>query len=475
MSEFEPWATIEELGEGYRSGRCGPVEATAAMLDRIGALNPKLHAYWSVDREGALAAAEIAAAELRDGLDRGPLQGVPIAVKDLCDVAGQETSAGTEVARGQVAATDSTVVQRLRAAGAVILGKLAMTEGAYIEHHPVRREQVGGIPVNAWAADRWSGVSSSGSGVATAAALCFGSLGSDTGGSIRYPSSANGVVGIKPTYGRVSRYGVFPMAASLDHVGPMARSVRDAALMLQAIAGSDPHDPTTLSAPVPDYLAEAELGCHAVRIGIDESWMARGLEPRIVEQVLAAAATLEKQGARLCPVALPDSTDLVFGWAVTCGTELALAHQAWFPEREAEYGEALRGLIGAAATWDACAYARVHEQRLKYSGALAAVFEHVDLLLCPGLAIETPEAEPLGLATDLELTEKIMRFTAPFNYSGSPSITLPCGMSPAGLPQGFQLIGPHQGEGLCIRAARAYERVGLSAASLRPPLAASEV
>jgi amidase len=466
MKDFSAWLTIEELAAGYRGGDFTAVAVTGAMLDRIDDKDPTLHPYLTVHREAALAAAARADADFAAGIDRGPLQGVPIALKDLCDLEGQETRAGTRVLVGNVAQADSTVAARLKAAGSVILGKLAMTEGAYIAHHPDYE-----VPVNPWAADRWAGVSSSGSGVATAAGLCFGSLGSDTGGSIRMPSSVNGVVGIKPTYGRVSRHGIFPMAASLDHVGPMTRSVRDAALMLQVIAGRDDADPTSLSTPLPDFLVEAEMGCKGLRIGIDERWITEGMDAEVSSAVLAAAQLLSDEGSVLRPVSMPDTRELSLGWAVTCGTELAVAHGArgLFPEHADDYGQPLRELLEAGMAFDARAYAAVHEQRLVFSGALAALFERVDVLLCPGFGIAVPEANPEALVADIEVTEKILRFTAPFNFSGSPSITMPCGLSRDGLPQGLQLVGRHDEEALLVRTARTYERVGVAASKLRAP------
>ena len=243
------YMTITELAGLIRSGDLSPVEATQAQLDRIVRLDGHLKSYATVMADHAMLQARRAEQEIADGDYRGPLHGVPIAVKDLCFTTGVRTMGGSKVYAEHVPSFDSTVVTRFEAAGAVLLGKLNLTEGAMGGYNPELQ-----IPLNPWDNDRWTGSSSSGSGSATAAGLCYGSLGSDTGGSIRFPAAACGIVGIKPTWGRVSRYGVLALAESLDHVGPMTRSVADAAVILQAIAGYDPNDPTSLSDPVPDYM-----------------------------------------------------------------------------------------------------------------------------------------------------------------------------------------------------------------------------
>src|SRR6266581_1966926 len=240
--------TISALAASIQSRQVSPVEVTRALLERITQLDGRYKSYATVMADQALEAAKVAEQEIRAGTYRGPLHGVPVAVKDLCFTKGVRTMGGTRVLADQVPTFDATVVARLHAAGAILLGKLNLTEGAMGGYHPDFA-----IPANPWHAERYAGASSSGSGVATAAGLCFGSLGSDTGGSIRFPAAACGIVGLKPTWGRVSRHGVFPLAPSLDHVGPMARTVADTAATLQVIAGFDPRDPTSRREPVPDY------------------------------------------------------------------------------------------------------------------------------------------------------------------------------------------------------------------------------
>ena len=447
------WLTIDELAERYRSRALSPVEVTKTLLDRIARLDGRLHSYLTVTPDAAVAAAEQAEQELRNGRDRGPLHGVPVALKDLADLAGVVTSAGTTIRRDHVPTEDACVVARVKEAGAVILGMLSMTEGAYASHHPAVTP-----PVSPWNAARWTGVSSSGSGVATAAGLCFGALGTDTGGSIRFPSACNGIVGIKPTYGRVPRHGVFPLAASLDHLGPMTRSVRDAAHLLRVFAGYDPRDPTSLCAPVPDYAAETDKGIAGARIGIDRGYVREGMDPRIAATVLDCAEVLRDAGAKVSDVTLPPWAELVQSWGITCAVETAVAHQGTFPARAAEYGPELRGLIEAGNALPATAYARAHELRLEFAGGLRALFEEIDLLLCPSLGVPPPEANPKIQPEDVDTGATLLRFTAPYDYTGSPTISLPCGFADDGMPVSLQLVGRHLEEALLCRAGFAYER-----------------
>ncbi len=283
------YLSLDEVARRLKARKLSSVEATQAMLDRIGKLDPKLKSYATLTPERALADARRLDAETAAGKSRGPLHGVPIAIKDLCDTEGVPTAAGMAIRRGHVPAKDATVVTRLKQAGAVILGKLQMTEGAYGVHHPSVDP-----PVNPFNAAYWTGVSSSGSGVATAAGLCFASLGSDTGGSIRFPSTMNGLSGLKPTWGRVSRAGVFPLAESLDHVGPMCRSALDAAIVLGIIAGADPDDPTAAPQPVPDYAAAAGAGVKGKRIGVPKNLI--GADADSQRALDGAMAALQGQG-----------------------------------------------------------------------------------------------------------------------------------------------------------------------------------
>lgn len=432
-----------------------PHELAGHMLERIEQRNPDLHAYFTVTGSEALAAAEAAEREIVAGRYRGPLHGVPVAVKDLCDTKGVRTTAGTRVMGERIAERDATVVARLRDAGAVLLGKLATTEGAYAEHHPDYA-----VPVNPWNPQAWTGVSSSGSGVATAAGLCFAALGTDTGGSIRFPSAQNGLVGIKPTFGRVPVTGVFPMAASLDHVGPMCRSVLDAAIVLEAIAGADDGDPTTAVAPVDDYVEAARRGTRAGarlgRIGFDPASL-EGLDGEICGKFHAALDTYRALGAGVVEVALPPSEDLVSRWAVTCGAEMLVGHEAFFPVRADDYGAALRLFLEAALGMPPAEYARTHQLRMRFCGELARMFEEVDFFASPTVGVRAPAGLSVMDSEVVELMGRLMRFTAPFNYSGSPTISLPCGILADGVPASLQLVGRAFSEAALIETASAYE------------------
>ena len=327
------YQTITEVAARIKSREISPVELTESQLNRIAALDGELKSYATVMADQAMAAARTAEQEIVAGHYRGPLHGVPIAVKDLCFTAGVATMGGLLALRDFVPDSDGTVVRRLNDAGTIILGKLNLTEGAMAGYNPAFD-----IPINPWGADRWAGASSSGSGVATAAGLCYGSLGSDTGGSIRFPAAACGTVGIKPTWGRVSRYGVLALAESLDHVGPMTRSAADAGIMLQALAGHDPNDPTSLRAPVPDMLAGLGQGVEGIRIGVDERYIGDDVDAEVAEATLAGARLLESMGAQLVTVQMPDTLPFSRAWGVLCSAEAAAAHRDTYPSRADEYG-----------------------------------------------------------------------------------------------------------------------------------------
>jgi amidase len=444
---------LVELTRRIHAKDLSPVEATKAQLDRINALDKTLVSYALVTPEAALEQAKQAEAEITRGEIKGPLHGAPIAVKDLCWTKGVPTAAGMPIHRDFRPNDDATVVKKLREAGAIILGKLQLTEGAFADHHPDIKP-----PVNPWNAAHWSGASSSGSGVATAAGLCYGSLGSDTGGSIRFPSAANGVTGLKPTWGRVSRYGVFELAATLDHIGPMARSAADSAAMLGAIAGRDENDPTASLEPVPDYLSGIDKGIKGLRIGVDPSWNRTGTDARMVQAVDEAIAVVRQLGGDIREVKFPDPTDVIAEWSVHCGIETAVAHEATYPSRKSEYGPALSGLIDLGRSTSAMQYQKILLHRHDFSGRLRALFETIDLLLIPAQAFASPTtADMATLGEDPEKLKALLRYTCPFDASGSPTITLPCGFIQAGTPVAFQFVAPHFREEVLCRAGYAYQ------------------
>jgi amidase len=374
-------------------------------------------------------------------------------VKDLCWTKGIPTAAGTTIHRDFRPSRDATVVARLAAAGAVLLGKLQMTEGAFGTHHPAIAP-----PVNPWNAAHYVGVSSSGSGAATAASLCFGSLGSDTGGSIRFPSNMNGITGLKPTWGRVSRFGVFALADSMDHVGPMTRSAADAAAMLGVIAGADPDDPTAVSDPVPDYMAALGQPARGLRIGIDRRFNGENVEPDVVRVTEDAAAALAMLGATVIDVRVPSVDDVVAGWTVLCGIECALAHEGTYPARAGEYGPRLAWLIDLGRRASALDMARIEGHRARLRGEMARLFTAIDLLLVPVMPTASPTiAQIEAEASRPETRLRRLRFTAPFDMTGQPTITLPGGATAAGMPVGFQLVGRNLEEATVLRAGHAFQ------------------
>ncbi len=446
---------LTELAACIKARKITPLEVTRAQLERIAALDGELGSYVHVMADAAMAQAATAEAEIAAGRYRGPLHGVPIALKDLFWTKDFPTAAGTSIHRNFRPDEDATAVRRLNEAGAVVLGKLQLTEGAYSDHHPSVTP-----PKNPWNADYWPGISSSGPAVATAAGLCYGSLASDTGGSIRWPCAANGLTGLKPSWGRVSRRGVFELAATLDHVGTIARSAADAGAMLGIIAGRDPNDPTAVSDPVPDYLTAAGQGVPCLRIGVDATWNSEGVDvatQRVLGEAIDVWRTL---GASIVDVQFPDVTQTVADWVLNCAVEAAVAHEATYPARQDEYGPVLASVIEAGRALSALDYQKILLRRLELRGRVASLFEAIDLLLIP-----VHPFPPLTLAMIRTLGEqpdliaRLQRYTCPFDMTGHPTITLPGGFSKAGLPIAFQLVAANLAEAALVRAGAAFQRV----------------
>ncbi len=446
--------TIMGLSRAYGAGEASPVEVTRAALERIERLDGRLHAFVTLDAAGSLAQAEQAEAEIARGAARGPLHGVPIALKDLYFTKSMPTAAGMAILADWRPGYDATVVERLAAAGAVLLGKLAMTEGAFVTYHPSVP-----VPVNPWDASRSCGLSSSGPAAALAAGLCYGALGSDTGGSIRFPSAACGLVGLKPTYGRVSRYGVFPLAESLDHVGPMTRSVADAAAMLGVIAGFDPHDLTSHDEPVPDYLSGLSDALDGLSIGLDEPYCGEHTEAAVRDAVLASAEVFERLGASIRPVQMPPLTDLLRGFVSLVAVEAAAAHEPYFPRQAEGYGGGLRRLLEDGGKLKAADFTPIQAAGRTLAAQLSTILEGVDAILCPSWPEPAPPLSSIESTEDVvDETGTALKFTAPYNFSGHPTLSLPCGFTEGGLPLSLQLVGRHLSEGVLLRLGHAYER-----------------
>jgi amidase len=454
------YASLTEIAALLEISEMSPVELTEWMLGRIDQVDDELKSYATVSSDRALDAARKAEREINAGNYRGPLHGIPIAVKDLCYTKGVRTMGGMGVLKDFVPTYDATVISRLESAGAVLLGKLNLTEGALLGYH-----RDFDIPVNPWNADYWAGASSSGSGVATAAGLCFASLGTDTGGSIRYPSMANGIVGLKPTYGRVSRYGVLPLGETLDHVGPMTRRSADAAIMLEAIAGHDVNDKTSLRDPVPDMLAELYAGVEGLRIGFDRPYATEGTDPALVASVDQVIGTLANLGAEIVDVTMPNYPPEFFlqTWVPICRYEAYKAHAATFPSRADEYGHFLREFLEAGASVTDEEYLAANQRREEFNRQFEEVLGRVDAVVTPAGGVTIPiDAESLyGSGADFGAALGAMQrhFIIPADFAGTPTLTLPCGFSDAGLPHGVQLMGQKLSEPMLCRIGHAFETV----------------
>lgn len=428
------------------------MEVTRVMLDRIEKFDSTYGGYVAVVSERALARAEIAEQEIRSGMWRGPLHGVPLALKDLCATTFAPTAAGMPMRRAFIPSQDATVVQRLEQAGAVILGKTTMTEGAFAEYRSEFPQ-----PINPWNADYWPGTSSGGSAVATAAALCYGAIGSDTGGSIRYPAACCGVTGVKPTWGRVSRCGVVPLADTLDHVGPIARTAADCAILLGVLAGADSGDPSTLpQSPVPDYHAGISDSIHDIRIGFDAAYATACVASDVVAAVDMTLRTLRESGARVVEVSIPSPSEAIEAWLPICAAEAAIAHEKTFESHATQYGQALTGLIQLGRSVQPDDMARYAAVRRDFVLGLAQTFTEIDVLLTPVLTGNVPSLAEIAAA--MADVGTILRFTAPFNLTGYPTITIPAAFDEAGLPVAVQLAGRPLEEGLLLRVAHAFQQ-----------------
>ena len=456
MTEELHYKTIAKVAELIRNRKLSVVELVESQLERIERLDGRLKAYSTVMSEHAREQARAADVEIAAGHYRGALHGVPVAVKDLCYTAGVRTMGGSAVFAENVPTFDATVVAKLCEAGAVLLGKLNLTEGAMGGYNPTFD-----IPENPWKEGYFSGASSSGSGVATAAGLAFATLGSDTGGSIRTPAAACGTVGLKPTWGRVSRYGVMDLAPSLNHVGPLSRSSRDAGIVLQAISGPDPNDPTSLPDMVPDMVASLDGGVRGLKVGYDEKYASDDMEADYAAAVAAGVQTMERLGAEIVPVSMPSNLrEYVSALPVLCSSEAAAAHAGTFPSRSSEYGPWFRQWLTNGAAHSAQEYADANVLRTACVGKLRQMMLDIDVMACPStsrIAYPVTPEELYGPMT-AEWDSWRVRFTAPTNLAGLPAIALPCGLSGDGLPLSIQFLGHHFAEPLLVRLGHTFEQ-----------------
>ena len=444
--------TLSEVISQYRRGVLSPVELTRAYLERIHELDPRINAFITVTDELALQQARQAEEDLGRGETLSPLHGVPIALKDLYDTQGICTTAGSKIFRERIPTQNAAVVDKLYAAGAILLGKLNMHEFAL---GVTNANPHFGACHNPWDLERSPGGSSGGSGAALAAGMCLGSLGSDTGGSIRIPAALCGIVGLKPTRGRVSTCGVVPLSWNLDHAGPMGRRVLDTALLLNAIAGYDPDDPYSVNVPVDDYVSEINRGIKGWRVALATGdFFRENVHPEVIAAMDAAVDVFEELGAVVKAVAFPDARRAGKANGLITPSDAAAFHRERMQTNAADIGEDVlkRLRIGAAFTSTEYILAR-HTQsvlRRQYD----QFFEDYDILLTPATPVPAPSiAEPDAIKQAAWLT----RFTAPFNLTGLPAISLPCGFTEGGLPIGIQIVARRWGEATLLQAAQAYE------------------
>jgi aspartyl-tRNA(Asn)/glutamyl-tRNA(Gln) amidotransferase subunit A len=444
--------SILATSELLRRGSVSPVELTHDCLARIERMNPKLNAFITVTAESALAAARIAEAEIRRGDWRGPLHGVPLALKDLIDTAGVPTTAASALFRDRVPSEDAEVVRRLKAAGAVLLGKQNLHEFAYGGSSMI---SAFGEVRNAWNREHIAGGSSGGSATAVAAGLGCGAIGTDTAGSVREPAALCGVVGLKPTYGQVSARGVIPLSISLDHVGPIGRTVADVAAILLTIAGHDPADKASANAPVEDYMAVLRKKFPPLRIGLPKKFFFEELDPEVGSAINHAVSGLAALGGEIRDIELPVPTDR------TLQSAEAYAFHAEFVARSPELyqPETLRRIrTGQKVSPEALLEARRELERARRD--IVSVFADVDVLVTPATPIAAPTIAELKQNPDLLRPRELLllRNTRPVNVWGLPAISIPCGFTEAGLPIGLQIIGPHWGEACVLQVAQAYEQ-----------------
>lgn len=450
------WLSLEEIAARIRKRQVSAEETVRACLERIERLEPRIGAFITVTGQAALDAARAADRATEGG---GPLHGVPVALKDLFDTAGVPTTAGSKIFADRVPSENAEVVRRLLEDGAIVIGKTNLHEWAF---GVTNQNPHFGACRNPWDVSRIPGGSSGGSAAALAAGMCYGALGSDTGGSIRIPASLCGIVGLKPTFGRVSVRGSVPLAWGLDHAGPMARTVRDAALLYAAIAGYDADDPTSVDIDVEDPLSEIEGGVRGLRLGLPRQHFFAGAEPEIVSAVREAARVLEREGAVVEEMDLPRTDALLATQTAIIGTEAAGFHRERMRERPKDFGPDVLERLRRGEKVTAPEYVLARREQLEIRHAWIRAIGDYAAVLTPTTAIAAPPAEGEdALAQAARLTAR----TSPFNLTGLPAISIPCGLTSEGLPIGLQIAsGPWQ-ESRVLRIARSYERVSESIGS----------
>lgn len=443
--------SLAEASSLIAAGQLSPVELTQAFLDRIEALNRTLHAFLYPTPEKALSAAKVAEVEIAQGQYRGPLHGIPLGIKDVIDTAGIPTTAQSRLFQDRVPTEDATVVQRLYESGAILLGKLATKEcggggPSFDLFYPPAR--------NPWNLDHITGDSSTGAGAGVAAGLCMAALGTDTSGSVREPSAFCGLVGLKPTYGRVSCAGMMPQAPSLDQIGPMTWTVRDNALLLQAIVGYDPRYPASAAVEVPDFSSELDAGIAGCRIGVVRHFYEREAEAEIAPSLERAYATLKQLGAELVEIQLPPLAEFVACCQIIMLAEAFAIHEQDLQQRPHLYGEGLRGLLLMGAFVSGADYVQALRRRQELCVEVKRAMAAVDVLVTATEFRVAPK-----VVRSRELDEAISADPLmPFSVTGLPALAVCCGFNSAGLPLSLQIVGKPFDEVRVLAVGHAYEQ-----------------
>ncbi|MHB1006110.1 MAG: amidase [Chloroflexota bacterium] len=463
---YKPAAALAALIE---KKQVSPIQVMRALLERIERLEPILNCYVSVAADAALAAAAAAEREIVAGGYRGPLHGIPVALKDIFDVVGMKTTASSKIMADYAPGADSTFARLLREAGAIIVGKTNLHEFAF---GVTTNNPHFGPTRNPWDTTRVPGGSSGGSGAAVAASLCTMASGSDTGGSIRIPAFLCGIVGLKPTFGRVSKRGVVPLAWSLDHTGPMTKSVEDAALMMDAVAGYDPADPSSANAPVPSFSAAIGRDIAGRRLGVPRGFFFDNLDPQVKRALDEAIAAFGRLGVSVQEVDLPHIEYSPSAFPAIIHSEAAAFHEPWLLSRPQDYGADVRSRLEVGRTVLATQYVNAQRARTLICRDFATALAGVDALITPTMpttAVPIGDDEVEIGGQKYEVRAAYNRLTSPINLTGLPAIAVPCGFSEKGLPMGFQLIGRAFEEPGLLSLAHAYE-VGTEWHLRRPPL-----
>ena len=462
-----PYTSIREAAEEIHSGIITPTELVLETIEQIDAQESEIQAYITILREQALIDAEKAEREMRTGLYRSPLHGIPIAIKDLIAVKEVRTTAGSKVLADHISHEDAMVVEQLRKNGAIIIGKTWTYEFAYGPYSPPTR--------NPWDHTRTTGGSSGGSAAAVASGMCLGAIGTDTGGSIRIPSACCGVTGLKPTYGRVSCYGVIPLSWSLDHVGPIGRSAEDCALLFDAIAGYDPRDPNSVSGPplsssrkTATLISGAEgrsaLSLQGLKLGVPQNSFVDPLDPEIRAAWHAALRVLEEEGAEIINVEIARPTMDLYRTIQKPEATLAHSQKGWLTEYTDLYGEVVRQRLLEGQTISAVDYLQAQYERRVFSSGLRTLMQQVDAFVLPTLPVPAIPSEMAGQDIEIDgvienATVAYLRMNMPFNLSGLPAVSFPCGFTSDRLPIGLQVAGKPFEEATVLRIAHAYQQM----------------